>query len=464
MIVAPYIRVSTQEQAQNGNSISEQKDRLESYCNAMGWTVFQMYIDPGYTGSNMNRPALQKLIQDVTAKRIQKVVVYKLDRLSRSQKDTLELIEDVFLKNHTDFVSMSENFDTSTPFGKAMIGILAVFAQLEREQIKERMNMGKEARAKEGLFRGAWNIPVGYDYKKKDEGLTVNEYEAMQIRRIYDLFLSGTGIKRIVKIMNDSGYRHKYGEWNDNTVRNVMRSRYNLGDVIYKGKWYPGKHPAIIDKETFAKAGAILLENREYYFQNHREGKVNSYLGGLLVCKWCGAKYGKVTAAGKCYYYCNSRHKSSPKLIRDPNCKNKNWKMDELDRIIFDQVRRIAIEPEAFAAPLRDETPEIVSHIKNLESQITRLVELYTVSEIPIEVLQDKVRKIESEKAALEQELDRISDKKEKAISANESQKLAASFDSVLENGSFSEIRTILTSLIDHIELDGDDIDIHWRF
>ena len=141
MNVALYIRVSTQEQAKEGYSIGEQTERLEKYAQAHGWTVFKKYTDPGYSGANMQRPALKQLIQDAKSHKFEKVIVYKLDRLSRSQKDTLMIIEDILLKNDVDFVSMNENFDTSTPFGKAMIGILAVFAQLEREQIKERMKI-----------------------------------------------------------------------------------------------------------------------------------------------------------------------------------------------------------------------------------------------------------------------------------------------------------------------------------
>ena len=155
------MRVSTQEQVKEGYSIPEQTDRLKSYCSAMGWDVFKVYTDAGFSGANTSRPALQELMRDVESHFIEKVVVYKLDRLSRSQKDTLHLIEDVLLSNGCDFVSMNENFDTSTPFGKAMIGILAVFAQLEREQIKERMQMGKDARAKQGLFHGSANNPIG---------------------------------------------------------------------------------------------------------------------------------------------------------------------------------------------------------------------------------------------------------------------------------------------------------------
>ena len=163
MIVGIYVRVSTIEQAKEGYSIGEQTERLQKYCEAHDWKIYKVYTDAGYSGKDTNRPALQNLIKDVKAGKLNMVLVYKLDRLSRAQKDTLMLIEDVFLKNNADFISMQENFDTSTPFGRAMIGILAVFAQLEREQIKERMKMGKDARAKEGKYSGG-SIQTKYIY------------------------------------------------------------------------------------------------------------------------------------------------------------------------------------------------------------------------------------------------------------------------------------------------------------
>lgn len=194
---ALYIRVSTQEQAQEGYSIGEQKERLIAYCKAHDWSIADIYVDGGYSGGNLKRPAIQKLMSETS--KFDVVLVYKLDRLSRSQRDTLYLIEEIFLKNNIDFVSMQESFDTSSPFGRAMIGLLAVFAQLEREQIKERTQMGRMARAKKGLFHGGCNIPIGYDYQ--DGKLIINPYEAEQVREIFDLYMSGKSLSTIAKIM-----------------------------------------------------------------------------------------------------------------------------------------------------------------------------------------------------------------------------------------------------------------------
>lgn len=189
-----YIRVSTLEQAQEGYSIGAQKERLIAFCKAHDWAIADIYVDGGYTGANLDRPGMQKLISEIG--KMDVVLVYKLDRLSRSQKDTLYLIEEVFLPNNVDFVSMNESFDTSTPFGRAMIGILSVFAQLEREQIKERTQMGRIARAKQGLYHGGGCMPIGYDYK--DGKLVVNEYEAIQIKKIFEWYIGGMATDKIL--------------------------------------------------------------------------------------------------------------------------------------------------------------------------------------------------------------------------------------------------------------------------
>ncbi|HET1438821.1 TPA: recombinase family protein, partial [Streptococcus pneumoniae] len=177
--VAIYVRVSTTNQVEEGYSIDEQKDKLSSYCDIKDWNVYKVYTDGGFSGSNTDRPALESLIKDAKKRKFDTILVYKLDRLSRSQKDTLHLIEDVFIKNGIEFLSLQENFDTSTPFGKAMIGLLSVFAQLEREQIKERMQLGKLGRAKSGKSMMWAKTSYGYDYHKETGTVTINPAQAL---------------------------------------------------------------------------------------------------------------------------------------------------------------------------------------------------------------------------------------------------------------------------------------------
>ena len=136
-MIALYSRVSTTEQAKEGYSIGEQQDRLKAYCDSRGWKGYKHFVDGGFSGAKIDRPGLQEMIEGIHAGSIKKVIVYKLDRLSRSQKDTLELIEDVFIPNDVDFISITENLDTGSAFGRASIGLMACFAQLERENIKD---------------------------------------------------------------------------------------------------------------------------------------------------------------------------------------------------------------------------------------------------------------------------------------------------------------------------------------
>ena len=157
-----YIRVSTDEQTQHGYSLEAQAQAIKKYCELQGWELVRIYRDDGYSGASMERPDLQQLLEDVYLRKFDVVVVWKLDRLSRNLKDTLYLLDDALEKNGIGFISIQEQFDTTTPIGKAVMQIIAVFAQLEREMITERMKMGKYQKARLGQFGGH----VLYGYRK----------------------------------------------------------------------------------------------------------------------------------------------------------------------------------------------------------------------------------------------------------------------------------------------------------
>ena len=478
-MIAIYPRVSTQEQAMNGYSIDEQIDRMTKYSDAMGWKIYKVYTDAGYSGANTDRPALQEMIKDIKAGKVDRVLVYKLDRLSRSQKDTLYLIEDVFLANNCDFVSMSENFDTSTPFGRAMIGILAVFAQLEREQIKERLKMGKDARAKLGKFHGGKSVPIGYEYI--DGELVTNEYEKMQIVEAFTMYSNGASIHKIIKTFDDAGYTHKYGKWIDKTMRAVLKQRTYLGEINYKGEWHKGSHEAFISEELYNKVNSMIeAKNKQYVKHNRRLGLASSYLTGYLECGCCGSKYAKKTMKHKSkvhpdiiyeypQYICYSRMKSKPTLIKDPNCKNKNWPMHELDNIVFGEIRKLSLDPEYYHEVKDHEETDnridvIKAEINNIDSQISRLMDLYTVGQVPLDLLQDKMHGLTDKKNKLSNEIDKILDDKKEILSHEKTLEIVNSFDDILNRQDLDEIRTAIGILIDKIVIDGNDITIHWNF
>jgi site-specific DNA recombinase len=374
---------------------------------------------------------------------------------------------------------MSENFDTSTPFGRAMIGILAVFAQLEREQIKERTMMGKEARAKEGKWHGSNNYPIGYDYDIPNDLLIINDYEAMQVRDVYETFLTGMPLRTMETLFLEKGYSHKYGTWDSKSMRRVLANKTNCGYMHHKGEYYKAEHEPIIDEETFEKAQALLADRAETYKEYYRSWSAKtSYLGGMLYCKHCGAKYTKQMGRkwkGKpapLYYCCYSRNKKVKKMIKDPNCKNKNWRMEILDEIVINEIRKLALDPEHIK-DIKDEKKKsseepnkieiLENEIASIDDQISRFMDLYGLGKFTIEQVSGKIDPLNERRTNLQREMDRLNAESGR-LTEEQTIELATSFDEVLENGTFDQIRMIIEALIYYIELDEDDVYIHWKF
>lgn len=469
-----YIRVSTREQAEEGYSIGEQEERLKKYCEAMEWQLIKVFIDPGYTGSNMERPALQEMIREIEKGNADIVLVDKLDRLSRSQYDTLYLIQKVFTENDCAFVSRAEAFDTSSSFGRAMVGILSVFAELERERIKERMMDGKEGRAKEGKYRGGGNYPIGYDYDQETGKLVINEYESMQVREVFDLYNNRTPVYSIMNIMNEKGYRTKYGEWKEMTIRNMIPNRVYLGEIGHKGNWYDGLHTGIISEAVFDRAQKIKKE-RDIKFEKYKPGKrYRAPLGGLIWCANCTAKYHWRTngqnkdGSYRSYYICYSRAKGDKKMIKDPNCKNKTYRDRVLEDIIFTEIRKLKTDPEYY-----DQLKNSVDHsakkrmlekrIDQIGNQVSKLMDLYTLGTIDINVIKAKMNPLNDEKKSLETELENLQEEISE-ISKADVAEMVELFEEAIDSGDSYRIHDIIAELINHIEIDGEDIRIHWNF
>ena len=470
MLVALYTRVSTTEQAEEGYSIKEQEARLRSYCSAKGWTIAGIYSDPGFSGSNTDRPALKDLVEDARDKKIDAVLVYKLDRLSRSQKDTLELIEDVFLKNGVNFISISENFDTSTPFGMAIIGILAVFAQLERQQIKERTGIGQKARAKEGLWKGG-RTPPGYDYIPKENRLVVIPFEAEQVREVFRLYNAGTPIRSIEKTFDEKGYAVRGFPWSQKTIRRALGNPIYLGKILNNGIVYDADHDPIISQEDFDAAAIRLQAGKEIWKNNTRSGKNPALLTGLLFCARCGARYHKKNypRMDGPFYVCYSRSKMAYKMIKDPDCRNKIWPVQDLEDLILSEVKKLAFDPEELkkikeaAAPEEtDLRPVLKAEIVKLKAQRSRLLDLYSFDEISLEDLREKTGPINDRISKLEKQIMDLGlpvDAKSALFDG-----LLLSAGEIIDSGDKTRIRALLQALIDKIELDGEDVSIYWKF
>lgn len=463
MRVGLYPRVSGHEQEDN-YSIPEQIDRMKKYCESKDWMVHKIYTDSVYSGSNMDRPGLQEMIKDCEEGKIDMVLVYKLDRLSRSQKDTMYLIEDVFEKNGVGFTSMTENFDTSTPHGKFIVGILAVFSQLERSRITERTMSGKDGRAKEGKWHGGKWVPIGYDFV--DSFLWVNKYEAMQVREIADLFLKGTPVRTIERLVTEKGYKHKHGNWDAKTIRRVLSNPVNVGMIKHRDTWYRGLHDPILDKKTF-DAIQELMEHRRTEYGAARPHQ--SLLGGILYCKNCGARYARQSYNGVFYYICYSRSKKMKKMIKDPTCKNTNYRMEALEKAILDEIHKLAIDPNRVeevretrpVSDVAEKIKAITSEIAKIDTQISKVMDLYALGTIDLDVISDKVAALNGQKTSLTKELESLEVPKTNALTTQEVMDIASLMNDDL---SLDEKRNIVQSLIYYIEIDEDNIIIHWKF
>ena len=463
---ALYIRVSTLEQAQEGYSVGEQRERLIAYCKAQDWLIADIYVDGGYTGSNLNRPGIQKLMSET--EKFDVVLVYKLDRLSRSQRDTLYLIEEIFRPNKVDFVSMQESFDTSSPFGKAMIGLLAVFAQLEREQIKERTWMGRVARAKTGLHHGGGNIPIGYDYE--DGKLIVNPYEAEQVRKIYEWYLSGSSLKAITDKLQDAGYTNKYSSYNSwSSVRNILENETYIGRLHFGDVVVDHAHEAIITEEQFNAAQILRGKRREQFGSHAFQSK--HVLTGLLFCGHCGGRYYLRNTGKYSYYACYSRTKQMKNMIKDPNCQNKIWRAQDLEPIIEEKILALLRNPKIAeelaagkpkaAAPVSKNT-DIERRIREIDRQIGKLMELYQQDDIPPELLGEKINRLYGEKTALGNSIAPVEETN--AMPLDLVAELITNAAEICDFADENQKRRILQSLISRIVLTDDQVDIEWAF
>lgn len=473
-----YVRVSTREQAEEGYSVGAQLDKLRLYCASRDWIVAKEYVDAGYTGSNMDRPGMRDLIRDVGHKALDMVAVYKLDRLSRSQKDTLYLIEDVFRPAKIGFISMQENFDTSTPFGIATVGILSVFAQLERSQIAERMMLGKTARAESGQYLNHARPPIGYEYDPAEGRLKVIEYEAMQVKKIYDLFVrEGLSIWKIGEIMRAS-YTTRYGGYTSaaDTVRKILSNPVYTGRFTYGGKIYQSNHEQIINRETFDLAQKRMQETKR---QNAARGKGKPFasttlLGGLLWCAACGARFGGDTQQhsykGKRYkkqlYVCYTR-KKNPRMMRAESCDMRYVSREELDAFVWDEILSLSLrirQSDEITPPDNgaEERQILAKEMEDVDKRIMRLMDLYSVGSVPSDLLAVKMDDLNKEREKLADQLDALEEKQAPDLKEMEEKLLTAK--DIKEKGTLAEQRSLVFALIERITIDQDTIRIKYRF
>lgn len=299
--VAIYVRVSTQEQAENGNSLDFQIDKLKAYCQLHEYKIVDEYVDAGVSGAKSERPALNKLKKDID--KIDVVLIYKLDRLSRSIKDTMYLIEDLFKPNNVNLISLSENFDTSQAMGMATIGMLSTFAQLERETIKERMMAGKIQAVKSG--KNLNKTPFGY---VKENGKLLKDNKTKDsVEYIFKTMLAGNSLQQTLRMleMNNFGNVRK---WSISIVNRLVKNIVYCGHTETMGVLVKNTHePYITDDER--QQIINMLTDRKNHSSKSGRNKIPALFRGLISCPCCHRKLTpatkhKVNGDKVLYYKC----------------------------------------------------------------------------------------------------------------------------------------------------------------
>ena len=315
-VVGLYPRVSTEDQFRNGHSLGEQKERMLKLCDYKNYEVYKVYEDAGISAKDMNRPAFQEMIQDIKDGKINKIIVYKLDRLTRSIKD-LEEICTFLEENNCSLESMCEDINTSTANGKFFIRMLTILAQLEIERTSERTKFGMIGAVKKGHFVG--RAPIGYD--KQDKKLVINDIESEVIRRIFDLYIKGMAANAITKLLNEEKALNR--KWIPTLVDRILSNEIYIGNYVHRktisveeSQTFIGVAPAIIEEEVFNIAQVQKQKNLKNYkrkqtyifMQSIKCPKCDTIMGGCSSKSHTGEKH--------CYYQCaNCKTRVSEKKI-----------------------------------------------------------------------------------------------------------------------------------------------------
>jgi site-specific DNA recombinase len=359
ILCAIYTRVSTTEgMAQEFSSLDNQRESGESYIQSQkseGWTLCsERYDDGGFTGANTERPALQRLMEDIKKGAINCVVVYKVDRLSRSLLDFSQLLQ-FFDEHQVTFVSVTQHFNTNTSMGRLTLNILLSFAQFEREIISERTRDKMGAAKKKGRFVGG-RPALGYNLDTINHKLVINPAEAKIVKEIFDLYLEKQSLLEVAKTLIDKNYKtkehasakgRKFGgiKFKNTSVQHIIKNILYTGKVKFQNELFDGQHEGIIPLQVYEKAQTILNNNRHERRSTKNE-PISGLLNNLLRCTSCNSPmFAIYTKKGNCkyhYYLCVNAQKRGYR-----SCPTRLLNAENTENEVIDCLRKILDDDNA---------------------------------------------------------------------------------------------------------------------
>lgn len=437
-----YLRVSTEAQTEK-YGLDMQKQKILDYCKKKGVTIDKWYIDGGYSGSKLDRPEIQELLDDAEKGVIGTVYIYKLDRMSRDVIDTLNLLYRVLPKYDVKVVSMTEDIKTENPMDKVMLTMNAAMNQYEREVIRMRMSAGMVERVKKGLWMGGGRVPFGYYYDRNDGILHPKEDEAELVRKAYRLYIDGYSCERIAKML---GFK-----W-ERVVIQILKRKSNIGLIEYKGETYKGLHEPIVDEKTFYEAQkCIKKRSTNSHVSNH------NILTGLCRCGVCGARMRYHKWCGEPKLLCYSQVKGKEYMQRDRNCNNKKPFARNIEKEVEDCFKRFIVNVDKKEESVSN-ADSIRDMIKKSNTKIKRFYNLYAenLSDNLLEVIQEEESRVRELKDQLNEEI-----KKEHNTDTDKIDKIRRVSD-VWDSLTNKEKNKVLKECIEKIVITGDDIEIHF--
>lgn len=443
-----YMRVSTEKQAEEGNGLDSQKRDILAWAGKNEFVIKEWYVDDGYTGSNMNRPALQRLISDCYAKKIKNVIAFKLDRLSRSMIDGLYIIEKIFMPNGVTFKCVHDSVNYDSPMEQAYTQMMAVFAQLDKNTMLLRMRGGMLERVKQGYWMGGGRTPICYNYNTETGILEIIPEEAEKANAALDMYIAGATDKEI---------QETFGYSTESLVPKILTSVANIGMIPYKGEVYQGLHQPVFTKEKF-ELGLRVRESRKA----KRYVKTEQLLTGLLYCGDCGCamRYQKWNN-GNYRIYCCSRNKS---LYYLPNhnteCKNELYWASDIDKQVEEEIKKISLNFKLEDICGKESALSVLNkQLDGVKSKLKRLYGIYadgndTVVEM-ISELESKAKDLK-EKISIEESRE---NKKEQQLQYEKVKKIADVWGHIDKKGK----NQLLKSIVDKIFIVNGDIEIRLK-
>ena len=483
--IGAYIRVSTERQVE-GYSIDGQITQIEQFCQFNGYDLVDIYADRGISGKSMNRPALQRMLQDAKNGKLDCVIVYKINRLARNTSDLLTIVEELHRQN-VEFFSLSERMEVKNSTGKLLLNILASFSEFERNTILENIYTGQHQRALEGYYQG--NIPLGYsnipDNKKE---LMINQHEANIVNYIFESYAKGHGYRKIANALNHKGYVTKKGNpFSISAVTYILSNPFYIGKIQFakykdwndkrrkglndKPVIAEGKHSPIIGKDLWDK---VQARKKQVSKKPQVHGKGTNLLTGIIFCEKCGAAYAASNTTNTLkdgtkkrirYYSCSNFRNKGSKVCSANSVRAdviEKYVMDQIleivksDKVIKQVVERVNQENQIDVAALNHDIAYKQQQFDEINTKLKNLIQ--TIEDNPdlTSALKPTIHQYETQLNDITNQINQLKHQQNQEKPSYDTKQIAALLQQIFQNVESmdkAQLKTLYLTVIDRIDI-----------